>query len=146
MWAKVVAFVAGGFAALWIALPSELQTLGYFMAVDVVTGAACGLRGHRFASSTMGKGLYRKLAEGGIAVTAIILHNEVGLSAGVTSLVIWGLVAKEVASILENAKALGLDTAFLRPLFDRFLTQKIAPADGTSPSATPTNDPTDAEG
>lgn len=126
LWIKLQAFIAGGITTLAAVTSQELTSLLLLMVIDIATGLAVGTRGRRLASSAFARGLRIKVGELAIAFVAIIAHRKMGLPDAALYFTIGGLCFKEIFSVIENAKMLGVDVAWLRPMFERFAAQKVS--------------------
>ena len=108
--AKAIAAVIGGFCGLlWGKLDGVMMALLAFIAIDYITGLMVGISTKTLNSSTVFKGLAKKVFILLLVLIANILDTHVmGGSGVVRGVVIAFYLANEGISILENAGKLGV--------------------------------------
>ena len=106
---KLIVFLtASGAAGIGLAnWPVEYSALIVLMSLDILTGIMCGFVGHRASSDTLKKGIKEKV---GIAIAVALIHvlQLIGVPEAVSILAVYGFIAAESLSLIENLDRLGV--------------------------------------
>jgi toxin secretion/phage lysis holin len=134
----LVSIGATGAASVLSDWPPAYTALVLLMALDIVTGVMCGFKGHRASSNTLKGGVKEKV---GIAVAVGVIHvlGAIGIPDAVAILAVYGFIATESLSVIENLAQLGVPVPdAIRRRLEQLRTTSV-PMEATDPAERPTS-------